>query len=113
MNNFSPSLPNSYVSLISNTKSPARTSCNCQGWNVFRRPITRKCKLQNAQLRVPPECNAVDILAIEKGTTTFTLQPAPEPPLSIVVNNVPPVAGVPRVFPTRGNFAPSSNYIPL
>lgn len=113
MNNFTASLPNSYVSLITNEQTTGSRGCGCQGLNVFRRPITRTCKLRNAQLRVPPECNAVDILAIEKGTTTFALQPAPEPPLSIVVNPVPPVAGVPRVFPTRGNFAPSTNYTPM
>lgn len=112
--NFSTSTPNSYISsTLKESTKPQKTRCDCQGWNVFRRGITRKCTLKNVQLRVAPECNTVDILAIEKGTTTFELQPAPFAPESIVVNNVPPVQNQPRVFPTRGNFAVSSNYTPL
>lgn len=102
---------------------PERIGCGCQGKDVFRTANNfrivkvgckdkRTCKLKNVQLRVAPECNTVDILAIERGTTLFELTPAPEPPLSVVVSGGgPPLSDAPRVFPTRGNFSSELNPI--
>jgi len=116
--NFCKATPNSYISSTYKEcqftgMKPEKTRCGCQGWNVYRRGIPRTCKLKNVQLRVPPDCNTVDILAVEKGATVFELEPAPFAPESVVVNNVPPLQDQPRVFPTRGNFAVGASYTPL
>jgi len=94
--------------------APERVNCGCpSSRDVFRLGGSRNCNLRNVQLRVAPDCNTVDVLAVEKGVQVFQLEGFTPPPESVVVNNVPPVAGVPRVFPNRGNFASSSNYTPL
>jgi len=90
---------------------PEKTECRCQGVDVFRRGIKRTCKLRNVQNRPIVQCNTVDILAVEKGVTTFELEPAQIPPLTVQVNDVPPLNKTPRVFPNRGNFAVSQNSI--
>ena len=91
---------------------PEKITCSCGAQDIFRRGIKRTCKLRNVKLRVAPECNTVDILAIERGVTTFELTPVPEPPLSVVVSGGgPPLSDAPRVFPTRGNFSSELNPI--
>lgn len=90
---------------------PEKTGCGCHGVDVFRRGIKRTCKLRNVYRRPIVECNTIDILAVEKGTKVFELTPAVIPPLSVQVNNVPPLNKQPRVFPNKGNFAVSQNIV--